>query len=269
MPRTLPEIRDRIENWYRDVLILVARVLVSVVMLAHVWQTFVQTGFASTTVVFTNFGIPIAIAATAFTLVVELTGSILLLLGVMVRWAALGFTFVMGGAVWFVHAKNGIFVKDGGWELVGMIIAVVLGVAAFGPGRLSLSHVAAGWRARAEARRAERRSVVVSVHDNGRPAAPAMAGAPAQAAAAMSGNDVATEARGFPMLSETFVPMGRPAPRPATGPVAAHGEPYDAPHSPAVGTPAYTGVPAGADPQQPARYVPAWTEPEPHLFSTR
>ncbi|RTL61680.1 MAG: DoxX family membrane protein [Pseudonocardiaceae bacterium] len=266
MPRTLPaRVRDWTENWYRDVLILVARVLVAVVMLAHVWQTFVQTGFASTTVVFTNFGIPIAIAATAFTLVVELTGSILLLLGVMVRWAALGFTFVMGGAVWFVHAKNGIFVKDGGWELVGMIIAVVLGVAAFGPGRLSLSHVAAGWRARAEARRAERRSVVVTVHDNGRPAAPAMAGATVAESTAPAGDDVATEARGFPMLSETFVPMGRPAPRPASAPVAAQGEPYEAPQSPAVGTPAYTG--AGA--QEPARYVPTWTEPEPHLFSAR
>ncbi|ODU02434.1 MAG: hypothetical protein ABS81_17530 [Pseudonocardia sp. SCN 72-86] len=267
MPRTLPEIRDWVENWYRDILILVARVLVSVVMLAHVWQTFVQTGFASTTVVFTNFGIPIAIAATAFTLVVELTGSILLLLGVMVRWAALGFVFVMGGAVWFVHAKNGIFVKDGGWELVGMIIAVVLGIAAFGPGRLSVSRVAAGWRANAEARRAERRSVVVSVHDSGRPAAPAMAGAGATVTATTvpAGNDVATEARGFPMLSETFVPMGRPAPRPAAGPVAAHGVPSDAPQSPAVGTAAYHG----ADAQQPARYVPAWTEPEPHLFSAR
>ncbi|GEL22857.1 hypothetical protein PSU4_18110 [Pseudonocardia sulfidoxydans NBRC 16205] len=260
MARTLPaQVRDRAEDWYRDVLILVARVLVSVVMLAHVWQTFVQTGFASTTVVFANFGIPIAIAATAFTLVVELTGSLLLLFGVMVRWAAAGFVFVMAGAVWFVHAKNGIFVKDGGWELVGMIIAVVLGIAAFGPGRLSLSHVAAGWRARAEARRAERRSVVVTVHDNGRPAAPAMAGATVtESTTAPAADDVPTEARGFPMLSETFVPMGRPAARPAEAPVAAQDES-------AVGTPAYTR----ADTQEPARYVPAWTEPEPHLFSAR
>ncbi|MGD9987001.1 DoxX family protein [Pseudonocardia sp.] len=257
MPRTLPaQVRDWAENWYRDVLILVARVLVSVVMLAHVWQTFVQTGFASTTVVFANFGIPIAIAATAFTLVVELTGSLLLLFGVMVRWAAAGFVFVMSGAVWFVHAKNGIFVKDGGWELVGMIIAVVLGIAAFGPGRLSLSHVAAGWRARAEARRAERRSVVVTVHDTGRPAAPAMAGATVSATTAPAADaDATTEARGFPMLSETFVPMGRPAPRPAADPAAAQ---HDAPRSA-----------AGSDDREPARYVPAWTEPEPHLFSSR
>ncbi|GAY12075.1 DoxX family protein [Pseudonocardia sp. N23] len=263
MPRTLPDlVRAWVQDWSRDTLILVCRILVSVVMLAHVWQTFVQTGFASTTVVFTNFGIPIAIAATAFTLVVELTGSFLLLLGVMVRWAAAGFVFVMTGAVYFVHAKNGIFVKNGGWELVGMIIAVVLGIAVNGPGRLSLSYVAAGRRARAEARRAARRSVVVSVHDNGRPVAPAMAGA--QAPATANGNDVPTETRGFPMLSESFVPMGRPA-----APVVQRGEPDAAPQSRAIGTPAHTGAPTEVHDQERARYVPAWTEPEPHLFSTR
>ncbi|AEA24248.1 DoxX family membrane protein [Pseudonocardia benzenivorans] len=272
MPRTLP---DWMRDWSRDALILAARLIVSFVMLAHVWQTFVQTGFASTTVVFTKFGIPLAIVATAFTLVVELTGSILLALGVLVRTAAAGFTFVMGGAIVFVHAKHGVFVTNGGWELVGMIIATVLGIAAFGPGRLSLSHVIAGWRARAAETRAQRRAVVVSVADSGRPAAPAMAGGPrpeqvARAAelARSAQAEPVTDVRGFPMLSERFVPMGTPASGAGRSTAA---EPQES--APADGAPAWTagefGEGANAADGSGPRYVPTWTEPEPHLFSTR
>jgi putative oxidoreductase len=125
----------------RDVLLLAARLLVSFVMLAHVWITFVGAGFSGTTTVFSNFGIPIAIVATAFTLVAELVGSILLASGIFVTWASGAISFVMAGAIYFVHAPHGIFVKNGGWELVGMIIAVCLAIAATGPGRYSLDHL--------------------------------------------------------------------------------------------------------------------------------
>jgi putative oxidoreductase len=125
----------------RDVLLLAARLLVSFVMLAHVWDTFVGKGFTGTTTAFANFGIPIAIVATAFTLVAELVGSILLASGIFVTWASGALSFVMGGAIYFVHAPHGIFVKNGGWELVGMIIAVCLAIAATGPGRYSLDHL--------------------------------------------------------------------------------------------------------------------------------
>ncbi|MCW0214009.1 MAG: DoxX family membrane protein [Pseudonocardia sp.] len=134
MLRTLP-------GPFRDLLLLGARLLVSFVMLAHVWDTFVGTGFTATAGVFNNFGIPIAIVATAFTLVAELVGSILIASGIFVTWAGGAMTFVMAGAIYFVHAKNGVFVKDGGWELVGMIIAVCIAIAATGPGRFSLDHL--------------------------------------------------------------------------------------------------------------------------------
>lgn len=269
MPRTLSA---WVRGWYRDVLLLVARALVSVVMLAHVWQSFGQTGFASTTVAFANFGIPIAIAATAFTLVVELTGSVLLMFGVLTRVAAAGFTFVMAGAIWFVHAKNGIFVKNGGWELVGMIIAVVLGIAANGPGRLSVDQLIRMWRTRAAARK--RPAVVVStVRDTGRHAAPTAA-APARCApqtgvpAYQGSGDVVTDVRGFPMLSSSFVPLGRPAarPRPEVASAAA---------VPASATPdaSAAAVPADAEelPTPPAPVDgPLWTEPSDQgLFSAR
>jgi len=49
--------------------------------------------------------------------------------------------FVMAGAAVFVHARHGVFVADGGWELVGSIGGALLALAAAGPGRLSVAHV--------------------------------------------------------------------------------------------------------------------------------
>ena len=51
------------------------------------------------------------------------------------------FLAALAGAAVFVHAKNGIFIADGGWELVGVIGACLLALAAMGPGRYSLDHV--------------------------------------------------------------------------------------------------------------------------------
>jgi putative oxidoreductase len=125
----------------RDVLVLAARLTVAFVMLAHVWDTFGVKGFTSTADQFGRFGIPLAIAATAFTLVVELIGSILLAVGLFVPYASALMTFVMLGAVFFVHAPHGVFVKNNGWELVGLIAAVCVAIAANGPGRWSLDRV--------------------------------------------------------------------------------------------------------------------------------
>jgi hypothetical protein len=40
----------------------------------------------------------------------------------------------------FVPIPNGIFAADGGWELVGAIAALLLVLAAVGPGRWSVDH---------------------------------------------------------------------------------------------------------------------------------
>ncbi|MFR9803039.1 DoxX family protein [Pseudonocardia sp. RS010] len=125
----------------KHVLILLARLTVAFIMLAHVWDTFWVKGFGTATDAFTNFGIPLAIVATAFTLVVELIGSIMLALGIFVPWASGAMAFVMLGAIYFVHAPHGVFVKNNGWELVALIAGIVLAIAAFGPGRYSLDHL--------------------------------------------------------------------------------------------------------------------------------
>jgi putative oxidoreductase len=49
----------------------------------------------------------------------------------------------MLGAGWFAGHWFGGVTGDDGWELVGVIIAGVLSLAASGPGRFSLDHVLA------------------------------------------------------------------------------------------------------------------------------
>ncbi|MCE0766580.1 DoxX family protein [Pseudonocardia kujensis] len=155
----------------RHVLILIARLTVSFIMLAHVWQSFFQAGFGTATDQFTNFGIPLAIVATAFTLVVELIGSILIAVGLFVPWAAAGMAFVMYGAIWFVHGAHGVFVKNNGFELVALIAGIVLAIAAFGPGRYSLDHLIFERKRQADVPA----PVDVSSDPNGVPIAPAPA----------------------------------------------------------------------------------------------
>jgi putative oxidoreductase len=48
---------------------------------------------------------------------------------------------IMSGAAVFVHIPNGIFVADGGWELVGVIAAGLIAITATGPGRFSVDHI--------------------------------------------------------------------------------------------------------------------------------
>ena len=102
----------------------------------------------------------------------------LIILGALTTTVVALDLIVMVGAAGFVHITNGIFAKDGGWELVGVIVAVELALAAFGPGRYSVDHLVARRRARERAdldgggvRRWPGAGGVGGVHPGRRPAA--------------------------------------------------------------------------------------------------
>ena len=85
--------------------------------------------------------IPVAIVSAAYVTVVELVGSVLVLAGAVITVVAACYMIVMVGAAVFVHIPNGVFAVDGGWELVGAIAALLLVLAAAGPGRWSVDHL--------------------------------------------------------------------------------------------------------------------------------
>ena len=124
-----------------DVALLVARLVLGVVLFAHGWQKLVINGIAGTYGWFQAMGIPLAIVSTSFVTVVEFVGGALLLLGALTRVVVSLHIIVMIGAAAFVHVSHGLFAQDGGWELVGVIAACELVLAATGAGRFSVDHL--------------------------------------------------------------------------------------------------------------------------------
>ena len=146
----------------RDIAMLITRIILGVVLFAHGWQKLMINGISDTYGQFEKLGIPLAIVSASFTSFVEFVGGVLIILGALTTTVVALDLIVMVGAAGFVHVTHGIFAKDGGWELVGVIVAVELALAAFGPGRYSVDDVVARRRARERADLERRRSAPVA-----------------------------------------------------------------------------------------------------------
>jgi putative oxidoreductase len=125
----------------RDVALLLTRLLLGTTMFAHGYQKLVIDGLGRTAEGFESMSIPVAILSAAFVTVVEVVGSVLVVLGALIPVVAACYLVVMVGAAVFVHIPNGIFAGAGGWELVGAITAVLLALAAAGSGRYGVDHL--------------------------------------------------------------------------------------------------------------------------------
>jgi putative oxidoreductase len=128
----------------RDWGLLLARVLIGVVMFAHGYQKMMINGIGRTTEGFENLSIPLAIISASFVTVVEFVAGALLVVGALTPIACGLMLVIMVGAAVFVHIPNGIFIANGGWELVGVIAAGLIAIAGVGPGRFSVDHVVSG-----------------------------------------------------------------------------------------------------------------------------
>lgn len=123
-----------------DLGLLLARVLIGIVLIAHGWQKFNTYTLDGTAQSFDAIGVPDPQATAIFSAVVELGGGSLMLVGLLTPVAAALVVLDMLGAFWFAHRSAGVFVADGGWELVAVIAALSIAVAASGPGRASIDH---------------------------------------------------------------------------------------------------------------------------------
>jgi putative oxidoreductase len=134
----------------RDAALLVARLLLGVVLVAHGWQKVVTNGLGATAEGFAGMGVPAAPVSAAYSGIVELVGGALILVGAATAVVGVLVVLDMLGAALIVHVGNGVMASDGGWELVGVIGAVALVLAAVGAGRYSVDHVLAARRTPAE-----------------------------------------------------------------------------------------------------------------------
>jgi putative oxidoreductase len=122
----------------QDLALLVARVLLGVVLIAHGWQKLDQQGFGATADGFGAMGIPLPDAAAAFAIAVELIGGALLVLGFLTPLVGVLVAADMAGAFWYVHRGTEVFSSEGGWELVAVLGALGLALACVGAGRISV-----------------------------------------------------------------------------------------------------------------------------------
>ncbi|MHA6793454.1 DoxX family protein [Pseudonocardia bannensis] len=136
----------------RDVALLVARIVLGVILIAHGAQKFFTFGIGGTAAAFEGMGIPLPAVSAAVAATVELVGGALLILGVATAVVGLLVVLEMLGAALLVHVGNGIFIANGGWELTGAIGAAALTLAAVGPGRFSVDHALGARRDPAGAR---------------------------------------------------------------------------------------------------------------------
>lgn len=118
--------------------LLIGRVVLGVVFIAHGWQKFNENGMAATAEGFEGLGIPAPTLSAYFTVGAEVIGGALLILGALLPLVGLALAGVMLGAMYFVHLDGGFFSRDGGYEYVLMLAAASIAIGFSGGGALAV-----------------------------------------------------------------------------------------------------------------------------------
>ena len=132
--------------------LLLGRVALGVVFVAHGWDKLTGTGLDGTAAFFDQVGVPAAQTAAFAAAVVELVGGLAMIVGALLPVAGVLLAADMLGAIWFVHAEQGFWATDGGYEFVMVMAAASLAFGFSGGGELSVDRFTATGRS-ATARR--------------------------------------------------------------------------------------------------------------------
>ena len=117
--------------------LLLIRVALGVVMIAHGAQKLFTFGYPGVVGGFTQMGMPMPGISAALIIAAELGGGILMLAGLFTRFAGAAFAFAMAVAAVKVHLAAGFFMPNG-YEFTMMLAAAALGIVLTGPGRFSI-----------------------------------------------------------------------------------------------------------------------------------
>ena len=137
--------QTRPETSRLDLALLVIRLAVGAVFVAHGGQKLFVYGMSGVQGAFGQMGIPAAGVVGPLTALVELFGGLALIAGLLTRLAGLGLAVVMFGAIAFVHLKAGFFAPNG-FEFPLTLLAANAALALTGAGRFSLDHAIASRR---------------------------------------------------------------------------------------------------------------------------
>ena len=119
---------------------LVLRVVLGVIYVAHAYLALVVIGLAKFVAEQRAMHIPLPEIGVWYLIVAHGLGGILLVLGLLVRWAALANIPVIAGALWFVHLQHGFFIVGNkfGYEYVLVVLGATVAQALLGPGAFTL-----------------------------------------------------------------------------------------------------------------------------------
>ncbi|MCJ1705786.1 DoxX family protein [Rathayibacter sp. VKM Ac-2926] len=118
--------------------LLVLRLALGAVFLAHGWQKIAVDGLAATTEGFGAMGIPFAAVLAPVAAFTELLGGAAIIVGLLTRIAAAGLAITALVALVVVHLPSGFFAATGGIEFVLVLAAGAVALALTGAGRLSV-----------------------------------------------------------------------------------------------------------------------------------
>jgi putative oxidoreductase len=122
--------------------LLIIRVVIGVIFMGHGAQKlfgwFGGYGIKGTGGWFESIGIKPGAAMALLAGLTELIGGILFTLGLLTQLAGIMIAGTMVMAIAKVHAPNGLWSTENGYEYNLTVIAVVIGVALIGPGQYAL-----------------------------------------------------------------------------------------------------------------------------------
>ena len=125
----------------RDFALLVLRLVLGAVFVAHGYNHWFEMGMAETGRQFAALGVPQPQLSAYLTGTVELIGGAFLAVGLLTTITASLLALVVLAAGYFVHLDNGFFIEAGGVEYVLVLAAALFIITVFGTGRVSLDGV--------------------------------------------------------------------------------------------------------------------------------
>jgi putative oxidoreductase len=117
--------------------LLILRVIVGIVFVAHGAQKIFVWGIDGVTAGFAGMGVPAAAVVATLVAFGELLGGLALIAGVLTRLASLGLAIIMIGAVTLAHLPAGFFAPEG-YEFTLTLAAASLALMFAGAGQLSV-----------------------------------------------------------------------------------------------------------------------------------
>ncbi|NLE78255.1 MAG: DoxX family protein [Rhodococcus sp.] len=127
----------------RNIGLLIGRIGIGAIFLAHGLQK-VQNGQEAMSSGFESMGVPLPAVSAFLVTWLEVLGGIALIVGALVPVVGALFVIVMAGAYFSTHADNGLWVSDGGYELVLALGAASLILAVVGSGRFGVDGLLGG-----------------------------------------------------------------------------------------------------------------------------